>query len=99
MFFTHQIRRFFQRVAKWSTSDEEAMVRRHWARRAVGQRSGFHLREFKNDMWRRGLRLAQTPFEHHLAMMRLFEKEIAPRLQPGSNARGSVASTEPPGVS
>lgn len=38
-------------------------------------------------MWGKGLRLAPTPFEHHLAMMRLFKNEMAPKLERVAHAQ------------
>jgi hypothetical protein len=95
MTLAKRLNQLLQRVAKWPEQDLEATVRGHWDRRAPGHKTVFHLKEFEDDMWRRDLKMARTPFEHHLAMMQLFKKEVAPRLEPSSSARRPGSLTWP----
>lgn len=83
---------FFLRISRWFAKRPrqslEMAVRRHWAAQPACQKTVFYLRDFEEAMWRRKLRLGNTPFDHHLDMMRLLREDLEPRLQhpPGVQA-------------
>ena len=87
----------FLRISRWFAKRPrqslEMAVRRHWAAQPASQKTALNLRDFEEAMWRRKLRLGNTPFDHHLDMMRLLREDLEPRLQrpPGVQTTSPVS--------
>ncbi|MDB5851786.1 MAG: hypothetical protein JWP29_5538 [Rhodoferax sp.] len=92
------IARIARLLIRWPKEDVQTSVLRHWANLASGMKSVYHLREFEDEMWERGFRLAATPFEHHLSMMRLLRDQTAPKLDRPRRIKRSNPPTTPSGL-